>query len=492
MGYNGDRNETFGVCVSMAKFIGRKLELERLLELTKKKTASFVVVRGRRRIGKSRLVEEFSKNFDNFYAFSGLPPDKNTTTAHQVEEFSRQISREFNTARAKFEDWSDAFWAIGERVQSGKTLVLFDEISWMGSKVLTFLGKIKNLWDDHLKKNDKLIFVICGSASSWIEKNILSSTGFVGRVSYTLCLNELPLADCAEFWPENVSAYEKFKVLSVTGGVPKYLEEILPHKSAEENILRLCFREGGFLVNEFERIFADIFIRNSDYYKKIIRSLLAGQKEQKEICDDLGIKRHGRISEYLDELYLAGFVTPDYNWNLKTGADSKVRKYRLSDNYMRFYLRYVETNLNNIKRNSFSLGSLTSLSQWPVVMGLQFENLVLNNRLKVWQQLGINPANIIQDNPFFQKRLSNQDGCQIDYLIETKFNTLYVCEIKFSKNPVGVDVIKEVQQKIDKLKKPRGFSCRPVLIHVNGVTSDLLEADYFAEIIDFSELLQSS
>jgi uncharacterized protein len=106
-------------------------------------------------------------------------------------------------------------------------LLFFDEISWMGSKDPTFLGKRKNAWDLQFKKNDRLVFVVCGSASSWIEENLLSSTGFVGRISYRLTLEELPLPDCNRFWPDSIATYEKFKILSVTGGVPKYLEEIV-------------------------------------------------------------------------------------------------------------------------------------------------------------------------------------------------------------------------------------------------------------------------
>jgi uncharacterized protein len=82
-----------------------------------------------------------------------------------------------------------------------------------------------------------------------------------------------------------------------------------------------------------------------------------------------------------------------------------------------------------------------------------------------------------------------QPGCQIDHLIQIKFNTLYICKIKFSKNRIGTEVIDEVQQKIDRLKRPKGFSCRPVLIQVNGVTEDLIDEDYFTTVIDFSKLL---
>lgn len=473
----------------MSKFVGRKKELARLKELMSKKSASFVVVNGRRRIGKSRLIEEFSKNFEHYYAFSGLPPEHDTTAKHQLDEFSRQIAREFKTVNARYDDWSDAFWAMGERVQSGKVLILFDEVSWMGSKDPTFLGKIKNLWDMQLKKNDKLIFVLCGSASSWIEKNILSSTGFVGRISFTMTLNELSLPECSEFWPENISAFERFKILSVTGGIPKYLEEILPKKTAEENINRLCFQKGGFLVDEFEKIFSDIFIRKTDYYKRIIKALVNGAKEQYQICEALSIERYGRISEYLHELELAGFVSKFHAWNLKTGKDSETRQYQLSDNYLRFYLKYIDNNLGKINRDSFILKSISSLPQWNTMMGFQFENLVLNNRRSLQQLLGIRPEDIICENPYFQRETTTAKSCQIDYLIQTKFDTLYVCEIKFSKNNIGLEVVKEVQEKINRLKKPKGFSCRPILIHVNGVTDDLIDRDYFADIVDFSQLL---
>ena len=117
------------------------------------------------------------------------------------------------------------------------------------------------------------MLIICGSVSSWIEKNILSNTGFLGRISIDLVLEELPLIDCLKFWrktKERLSPYEFFKVLSVTGGVPKYLEEILPEQSAETNIQRLCFKPQGLLFREFEQIFSDLFSRRSALYKKII------------------------------------------------------------------------------------------------------------------------------------------------------------------------------------------------------------------------------
>jgi predicted ATPase len=125
----------------MSKFIGRQAELSRLIETTRKKSASYVNVEERRRVGKSRLIQEFAKKIDHYYVFAGLAPEKNATAEHQLVEFCRPISRQFHTASAQYQDRSDALWAVAERVQSGKTLLFFDEISWMGSKDPTFLGR---------------------------------------------------------------------------------------------------------------------------------------------------------------------------------------------------------------------------------------------------------------------------------------------------------------------------------------------------------------
>jgi uncharacterized protein len=476
----------------MHRFLGRERELQLLLDLAQKRSASFVVIKGRRRIGKSRLVEELAKHFTHFYTISGLAPDpdKPMTARMQLDEFSLQMSRQFKMPKARYDDWGDAFWAIGERVQSGKVLLFFDEISWMGSEDPTFLGKIKNFWDLQLKKNPNLLFVICGSASAWIEKNILSKTGFVGRISQVLTLEELPLSVCSQFWPKQISAYEKLKIFAITGGIPKYLEEVYPQKSAEENIKRLCFMPGGFLVEEFDRIFSGIFLRSSKFYKLILEVLEKGQHTQREIFKELSFEtRPGRLSEYLWELELAGFISKDHAWSFKSGRDVRARRYRLSDNYIRFYLKYIEKNRSKIDRNAFAFKSLTTLPEWNAIMGLQCENLILHNRHKLRDLLKIPPEDVICENPYFQKASTRNPGCQIDYLIQTKFGTLYVCEIKFSKSPIGSSIIQEMETKIKALKPAPGFSYRPVLIHVNGVTEEVVDADYFAAIIDLGQLL---
>ncbi len=474
-------------------FSGRAQELNELKRFLTKKSASLIVVRGRRRVGKSRLIEEFAKDY-RFYSFAGLAPNEQTTAQSQRDEFARQLSEQTGIPEVKADDWGKLFLLLSEKVQQGRVIILFDEISWMGSEDSDFLAKVNHAWDQKFKRNPELIFVLCGSASAWIEKNILSSTGFLGRVSYTLTLEELPLADCERFWGKtgsNISSYEKLKLLAVTGGIPKYLEEIDPSVSAEDNIRQLCFKKGGLLVDEFDHLFSNIFQRKSSLYREIVKVLTYGAKEPTQLAEELGVEMTGLFSEYLEELALSGFIKRDYTWHVKTGQDSKRSKYRLSDNYLRFYLRYIEKYRTKIDRGGFQFKSLMSLPEWNTIMGLQFENLILNNRKILYSFLGISQEEIISENPFYQTRTNKQPGCQIDYMVETRFNTLYICEIKFSKNPIGAEVIKEVQSKIDHLSRPKGFSCRPVLIHVNGVSDDVTESDYFASIIDAGNFLGS-
>ena len=195
----------------MSNFVGRENELSVLAEFLKKKSASLIVIKGRRRIGKSRLVEELAARnpFDAFYRFSGLPPTAYTTAQSQREVFAGQIASQFGShvelTGAITQDWSSLFRQLSEKTRKGKILLLFDEISWMGSKDTDFIGKLKDAWDIYFKKNDQLIFIICGSISTWIEDNILSNTGYVGRVSLDLIIKELPLTDCSKFWSAHSS-----------------------------------------------------------------------------------------------------------------------------------------------------------------------------------------------------------------------------------------------------------------------------------------------
>jgi AAA+ ATPase superfamily predicted ATPase len=471
-------------------FYGRDEELAMLHEFKHRDTACLIVIKGRRRIGKSRLLREYANSFKQAYVFTGLPPEKKTTAESQRSEFAGQLRRNMGIPPVQSDDWSDLFWFMANNIKAGDALIILDEITWMGSKDPEFLPKLHAAWELHLKQKPHLILAICGSMSVWIEDNILSSTGFMGRPALDMTLHELPLNVCNEFWKDkHISAYEKFQVLSVTGGIPRYLELINPNKTAEQNLQLHCFNENGFLFKEFDRIFSDLFGKRNTIYAAICEAIINGFVTQSDILDVLNMAKSGNISEYLMDLEESGFISREFRWNFSTDRESKKSKYRLSDNYVRFYLKYIAPNKSKITRGLYKDILLANLPGWYTVLGLQFENLILNNRDLVLQSLNIHKEEVVQDGYYFQTKTARSEACQIDYLIQTRTNNYYICEVRFSKQPINVKVIEEVSEKIRKLNVKKQVSLRPVLIHVNGVETAILKSDYFTRIIDFSELL---
>ncbi len=479
--------------MSEPRFIGREIMLDKLSELLTLGSAKLIVLKGRRRIGKSRLLTEFGKKFKKVVVFSGLPPEPGISAQKQREEFVHQLNREFGTRGLKADDWSDLFWHLAEHAKLGRTLIVLDEITWMAQDDETFLPKLKNAWDLYFKKNPKLILALCSSISGWVEKNILNSTGFMGRISLNMTLDELPIKECIKFWDgksDHISLQDKLILLSVTGGVPRYLEEINPRQTAEQNIMRLCFNSDGILFSEFDHIFSDLFSKKSGLYKRIVTILSDGSQEANDIAMSLGRVPSNDMYQYLEVLMMAGFIARDYTWHFKEGKLAKLSHYRLRDNYSRFYLKYVQPNKEKVLINAMPTTQLNTFSHWSTVIGLQLENLVLQNRELIKQTLGITADAVVCDNPYFQRKTSKQDGCQIDYLIQTRHNTLFVCEIKYSKNIIKSPVIEEVKQKINKLSKPKNFSCVPVLIYFGELHESVEESGYFIKIINFSQYLE--
>jgi uncharacterized protein len=473
-------------------FYGREHELRRLQELAGKKTASLVIIKGRRRIGKSRLATELARRLPGYGAlsFQGLPPTAHLTAGQEREDFAQQINRQLGIPAPRADDWNTLLWSLADRTRTGRHLIVLDEINWLGSKDPTFLGKLKNAWDTEFSKNPHLILILSGSLSGWIERNILHHTGFLGRVSLDFTLPELPLATCNLFWGkqrDRITPLEKLRLLSVTGGVPRYLEEMNPALSADVNIQRMCFTPEGLLFKEFDLIFHDLFSRRDKVYREIVATLVNGSLDLEGLYAALGVGKTGKISEYSSDLVQAGFLSRDYTWDLKTADESKHSKLRLSDNYLRFYLKYVQPNRRRIER-----GTLFRLPNIDGILGLQFENIVLKNRLAIFERLHIDPNDVLYDNPFFQRKTLRHAGCQIDYLIQIQQKTLYVCEIKFSKNAVPPTVISDVQEKIARLSMPRHMSYRPVLIHAGAIAESIAEQEYFASVIDFGALMTSA
>lgn len=459
----------------MLKFIGREKELAAFEALADLKRPSLMVIRGRRRIGKSRLAAECAKG-RIFLPFSGIAPQKGMTAQDQRDAFAYQLSRHFKLPNMTFHNWSDAFHALENYLSAEPTVILFDEISWMGEEDPTFAGKLKIWWDALATQDCPWTLILCGSVSTWIEKNILRSTVLFGRISLQLDLQPFQLPECSRFLKElgfKGSAYEIYKLLAVMGGIPWYLQHIHPQQMADENIERLCFTPEGLLVDEFRKIFHDLFNTRGTLHQKIIQALASDMKTVKEIRDEQRLADSGTTSAGIQDLIVSGFVTKHTQWSFKSRRPAKQALYRLSDCFLRFYIKYIEPGIKPTE------GSY----------GFQVESLLLQNRSLLCKAIGILTEDIVIDNPYLQKATKNRKGCQIDYLIQTKTNNLFICEFKFHNRELGCEVIEEMEKKIQNLEVPRGYATVPVLFHIGGASPTLQERRYFYRIIDLSRFL---
>lgn len=474
-------------------FIGRNEYIDDLCALWRKSTSSLVACRGRRRIGKSTLIEHFAKaSAEVFLSFEGLPPRKGMTNRDQLENFATSLARQTNSPKLVIETWHDAFFWLNRAIDDGKrTVILLDEISWLGAYDPDFPGHLKWAWDKLFHSHDRLVMVVCGSVSAWIKENILDNTGFAGRFSRDYVLPELPLSVCPAFWgrsADKVSSREMLDILSVTGGVPRYLEELDPALSSGENIRRLFFTPQGKLFKEFDEMFASVFGEASLTKKAVLEALAKGQRSGAELARELGMANTGRFAEHLRSLAEGGFIASDAAVNPETGRSARIDRYRLRDNYTRFYLRCVEPRKNEIATGGYRFATVEQIAGWDSILGLAFENLVVNNWVELLPHIGAQNAIVESAAPYRRSSGNPGGGVQIDLLIQTP-RTAYVVEIK-RKNRIGREVEADVEEKIGRLKLRKGMSVRPVLVYDGTIDPQVAGGGFFVAMVDAAALLK--
>lgn len=466
----------------MSTFVGRLSEIELIKQMLIQHGAKILVVNGRRRIGKSTLIEHMAVGV-KFFKFSGLAPREGLTAQDQINNFLLLLSQNTGETYENCTNWMQAFQKLFNAISEGeKTLILLDEISWMGIGDSNFVGQLKIWWDLYLSKKNVLL-VFCGSVSTWIEKNIINSTAFYGRISATINLQPLSIPESVEMLKKRNfqgSPFEFYKILAITGGVPWYLEQINPSQTAHENIENLCFKRTGVLRNEFNIIFNDVFSKHGEVYYRILLTLSEGMKTLVEIKKAINYVSSGRLTQIMANLILCGFITKHQQWSFKSRKLGKRSIYRISDPYIRFYLKYIRPQTMEGRDGQLPKG-------FDAIMGIQMETLLIQNRKLILKALNISAPLI--DNPYIQKTTEKQPGCQIDYLIQTATNNLYLCEFKFKRRYIDSEVICDVQKKIKSLSIPRGMAIVPILFCMGEVSLAVYESNFFYKIIDLSDLL---
>ena len=467
-------------------FVGRKEYLELLNGSWTDRGGVLVTCRGRRRIGKSTLIEEFAKRFaDHFYSIDGLSPRKGMTDEKQRLHFCEKIAEYVGGEVKPAATWSLAFAQLDALIPAtGRTVVLLDEVSWMGGYESDFAGYLKEAWDRKLKKHANFTLVVCGSVSAWIAENILDSTGFVGRTTLDIEVGELSLAESLEMLGERarrLSVTEILDLLSLTGGVPRYLEAIRPELSIDENVRQLCFLPHGLLFREFDETFNSVFGQRVSSREKILRKLVNGAKSVSELASEADVSPSGGQTKVLDDLVHAGFVAREKGINPQTGKLLRLERFRVKDNYVRFYLNFVEPRKSAIEAGLFKFSSMEQFPGWETVLGLQFENLVLNHVQDFLPLLGLENVLVLSAAPFTKRSSKTGPGFQIDLLIQTQ-RSMLVVEIKRRKE-ISHGIIDEVERKVAGLRKLTKASIRTALVYDGELAKSVPAEGYFDFII---------
>lgn len=471
--------------------IGRTYEQSQLLNNLKSQKANFVVCMGRRRIGKSFLIRHVGQSWPQYIEIQGLAPGKKITNKMQIDYFMNQLCNQLKLPEISLKNWDSVFRFMANQITNKKILIFLDEISWMGGKDAKFPGTLKTVWDTELSKQKNLTLIICGSVSSWIEDNILKNTNFLGRISSQLNLNDLSPYESTQFFSKKTSEVEILKTLLLTGGIPKYLEDIANSSSPSTGLSQSFLQKTGFLFNEYEKIFLDIFGKRHIVYAKILLSVLDQPKTFSAICSDQNLPKNGKTSQLIHHLVISGFLRSDEMWNLNSNKDKKSEIYRINDNYLRFYYKTIKPLQKKIENNVLGFKSVDSIPHLSSILGYQFENIIYKNIKTILRIANIEEDELINWGPYYQSKTLRTQACQIDLLIQTK-STIYIFEIKYV-DKVTKSHVEEINLKLKKLKYlKKKYSVKTGIIYSFEI-EPLIEKKRLIDFgISFSDILKTN
>lgn len=329
-------------------FIGRENELKFLNNCYESEQAEFVVLYGRRRVGKTETLSEFCKGKPHvFYSC------REYTTEKQLAEFSDALLSWKPSVRAytsSFADWDKAFSFIGEMEGEQKTVIVIDEFPYMCKSNPSVPSVLQIIWDTVLKMKN-IMLVICGSAMSFIEKELLSEKNpLYGRTTGIYKMLPMPYYDAIKFLP-GFSDEEKLIAYAVLGGIPHYLKQFNSKKSLKENIIEKILTKGTVLYSEVEFLLRQE-LRETSIYNTIIEAIATGSTSFNEIQNKTGVEK-SKLSVYLKNLIELGIAEREFSVlsSAKDHANSNKGLYNLTDNYFRFWYAFGYSNLSELEND---------------------------------------------------------------------------------------------------------------------------------------------
>ena len=460
------------------KIIGRKHEKDSLFQCIKSKRPEFVVVYGRRRIGKTYLVREYFNRQFSFYA-TGLTDSK---TKSQLRAFNESLCSYGYNDKTPPKDWFEAFGRLRQLLESekiyreplnNKRVIFLDELPWMDTARSDFKSALDYFWNSWASSQADLVLIVCGSATSWIITNLLTNKkGFHNRITKQIHLNPFTLSECEKMYELNDIVMTRSQMIEsymVFGGVPLYLNLLDSRLSLAQNINELCFKEHGELNNEYTNLFLSLFDKPEKHMA--ILEALAKKKcgmTRTELSKESDIGGGSVLTKDLRELEECGFIRK-YSDITKGSTDSF---YQLIDPFTLFAIKF----LKDKKFDSWNTYiNSPGYNSWR---GTSFEIVCFNHIDKIKKVLGISG---IETSEFAWRSQESEKGAQIDLIISRKDGVTNLCEMKFTNSEYALDEdeYKKLQNRVTDFQKESGSTGA---IHVTLICGNGFKYNKYSDI----------
>ncbi len=416
--------------------IGRQEEFYKLKAAVDKDRAQLIVIYGRRRVGKTFIVNEFFENKFTFKHTAVSPFDENGKLIRGIMKIQL---REFYLSMRAYgldssndipSDWFDAFFMLEQLLavkDDGEKMILFiDELPWMDTPRSNFLPAFEHFCNNWCLARRNVKLVVCGSASSWIlDKMVNSRGGMYRRVTLPIYVRPFTLRECEQLFDADGFHMDRYDILlsyMVFGGIPFYLDQFRQDLSVAQNINSILFGPTAPLKKEFDLLFYSQFTNHERLRQLVI--FLSGKRigyTRKEISQHTSFSSGGNLSDMLSALENSGIIASYVPFG------GKDELYRVSDPFCRFYLKHVAKNQSNPTYWQDRFNSPSVLS-WQ---GLAFEDVCLSHIGQIKQALGISGV-ITKESQWIESGDDQREGMQIDLVIDRNDRVINICEMKFS------------------------------------------------------------
>lgn len=473
----------------MKRFVGRELELKKLRAIGEADEPSIVVVYGRRRVGKTELLEQAfrHRNILKFEGIEGL--SEKDQYANAMRQLAKYVGEDLLT-KVQITSWSEFFDLVARYTKEGTWTIYLEELQWLANYESKLLSELKYAWDNQFRRNPKLLLILCGSAPSFMLEKVVHSKALYNRSQHEIHLQELSISETKLFL-KNRSDREIFNAYLSVGGIPEYLKWVDKESSVFQGLCTHAFTSGSFFSREFEKIFTSS-LANNKHYREIIETLSRCKfLSREELAEKLKLTSGGTLSILLTDLEKCGFISKYCPYNLSNS--SNVIRYAIADNYLHFYFNFIRPIQSKIENGDYnevpqSAIKMDSYAKW---LGFAFERWCRKYSRVIAKILGFSGVQY-RSGAYFSRATNKKDpGYQIDLVFDRADKVYTICEMKYLQSPAGIKVIGDMERKLSFFPNKGKNTIHKVLICNEGADTAVLNRVYFDHVITYKDLLGS-